>query len=94
MGENINNSMAKMSMPKLDTEDPGSIQAYIDWGTRSGQITPGQATQYQWMQQKAQANRDEQASQGLVRDLRNRDVSLESLNGRLEAATSAGDQAL
>ena len=91
LGDKIGDNIARISQPKLDMEDPDSIDAYTSWGVKSGQITPGQAAQYGWLSQKARtAQKDTQRRDGLSA-YKATNQQLQTLKQQRAAAEAAGN---
>jgi hypothetical protein len=90
-GEALSDNITRISMPKLDMSDPDSIDAYTNWGVKSGQVTPGQAAQYGWLSTKA---RSEQKSQQRIDGLnayKATNQKLNTLKTQRAAAETAGN---
>lgn len=83
--------------PELDMSDPTSMENYMNWGLKTGELTEGQATQMGWqvakLREKMDADNQAAASQGLVRGYRGTQAQLGQLQENLAQAERAGNPA-
>lgn len=94
LADKVTRNMANMSRPEINLEDADSIQDYITWGTRTGQLTEGQASQLQWQALKIKEKQEEKTkadgSAGLVNSYRAMEQQRGQIAGNRERQARAG----
>ena len=89
--DKLGGNITRMSMPKLDTSDPESIDAFVQWGLGSGQLTEGQATQYGWLAQKARSEQQGQKRSDALTAYKATQQQLNTIKDQREKAAKVGN---
>ena len=91
--DSLATNITKITQPKLDMSDPDSIDNYTNWGVKTGQLTPGQASQYGWLSQKARTEQQNQKRMDGLQAFKATNTQLNTLKQQRAAAEASGNAA-